>query len=250
MVMQVLSLGWGVQSTTLAAMAALGDIGPLIGVHADTRHERSDTYAYAERLTPWLQERGVEVVTVRATATPLIDQWGGVAVPAYSDGGLVRRQCTGDWKVTPIRRWIQAHRNGKPVDLLMGISLDEVQRMRDSDVRYLRNVYPLVDLRTTRADCARYLTEHGLELPPRSACVFCPLQSVRDWRAVKADAGDWQAAVDADETIRYGRMRGRRGAEMFVHRSKRALRDVDLRTEQERGQLDMFAEECSGVCFV
>jgi hypothetical protein len=248
--MRVLSLGWGVQSTTIAAMAALGDIEPLVAVHADTRHERSGTYAYAAQMTPWLTERGVEVVTVRSDATPLIGQWGGVSVPAYSDGGLVRRQCTGDWKIAPIHRWIQAHRNRQPVDLLMGISLDEVQRMRDSDVKYLRNVYPLVDLRMTRADCMRYLTDHGLPVPPRSACVFCPLQSARDWRAVKTHAGDWQKAIEADETIRYGRMHGKRGAEMFVHRSLRPLRDVDLRTEQEKGQMDMFDSDCSGVCFV
>jgi 3'-phosphoadenosine 5'-phosphosulfate sulfotransferase (PAPS reductase)/FAD synthetase len=248
--MRVLSLGWGVQSTTIAVMAALGDIEPLTAVHADTRHERSGTYEYAAMLTPWLTERGVEVVTVRATASPLTDQRGGVSVPAYSDRGMVRRQCTGDWKIAPIRRWIQAHRQRQPVDLLMGISLDEIQRMRDSGVRYLRNVYPLVDLRMTRAACVRYLTAHGIAIPPRSACVFCPMQSARDWRAVKAHADDWQHATAADEQIRHGRMGGKHGAEMFVHRSLRPLRDVDLRTEQEKGQMDMFDSDCSGACFV
>ena len=38
------------------------------------------------------------------------------------------------------------------VECWQGISLDEWHRMRDSGVRYTRNVYPLVDRRMTRRD--------------------------------------------------------------------------------------------------
>ena len=49
--LRVLSLGWGVQSWTLAAMAALGEIEPIdFAIHSDTRHEASGTYAHAEKL--------------------------------------------------------------------------------------------------------------------------------------------------------------------------------------------------------
>ena len=35
-----LSLGWGVQSWTIAAMAALGELPPIdLAIHADTGHE-------------------------------------------------------------------------------------------------------------------------------------------------------------------------------------------------------------------
>jgi hypothetical protein len=63
--MRTLSLGWGVQSFTLAAMAALGDIPPIdAAIHADTTHERTLTYQFAAKWTPWLEARGVRVVTV------------------------------------------------------------------------------------------------------------------------------------------------------------------------------------------
>lgn len=243
--MRVLSLGWGTQSFTLAAMAALGELPPLeAAVSADTTHEREATYAFAERWTPWLEERGVRVVTVRPEAAPLSDQWGGVAIPAYTGDGQIKRQCTGEWKLRPIRQWLRANRRGRTVDLLMGISLDEHQRMRDSDVRYIRNLYPLVDRRMTRGDCVLWLERRGLEVPPRSACTFCPFQSSRDWAALSAR--DRLLAIEADEAIRLARPPD----PLFVHRACRPLVEIDLRSERERGQLDLWGLECAGVCGV
>lgn len=63
--LKILSLGWGVQSFTLAAMAALGEIEkPDFAIHADTMHESILTYQFAARWIGWLAERGVQVVTV------------------------------------------------------------------------------------------------------------------------------------------------------------------------------------------
>lgn len=46
-----------------------------------------------------------------------------------------------------------------------GISWDETQRMRASDVAYITNAYPLVDRRITRGDCQAWLAERGLTAP-------------------------------------------------------------------------------------
>ena len=97
-----LSLGWGIQSTTLAAMMALEEI-PRADylLHADTTHEKEETYRYAERMTPWLRERGMNVETVSGGRTDITrPEWGigSVMIPAFSldkaDGthGQVRRQ--------------------------------------------------------------------------------------------------------------------------------------------------------------
>ena len=68
--LKILSLGWGVQSWTLAAMAALDEIPkPDYAVHADTTHEMEGTYSHAKKWTPWLEERGIPVVTVQASQT-------------------------------------------------------------------------------------------------------------------------------------------------------------------------------------
>jgi hypothetical protein len=70
--LRILSLGWGVQSWTLAAMAALRDCGCALcrrwgvdklpaldyAIHADTTWEREITYQFAEEQTPWLEAHG------------------------------------------------------------------------------------------------------------------------------------------------------------------------------------------------
>ena len=104
--LKILSLGWGVQSWTLAAMAALGEIPmPDYAVHADTTHEMAGTYEFAVRWTPWLEEHGVKVRTVRGTRTDfLVENTNSqtVLIPAFTKrlnstaSGQLRRQCTNE----------------------------------------------------------------------------------------------------------------------------------------------------------
>ena len=251
--MKAISLGWGVQSFTLAAMSALGDLEPVdVAIHADTTHETSGTYAFAERWTPWLEERGVRVVTVRDAAQAATVTEFKTDIPAFTDtpggsGGMLRRQCTGRWKIGPMRKWLQSNRDGKPVEQWLGISLDEFQRMKDSDRKYIKHRWPLIERRMTRWDCQRYLETHSLEVPPKSACVFCPFHNMAAWQAMKATGGaDWQKAVEVDEAIR----KVRPPYDLFLHPARIPLVDVDLRSEQDKGQLSLWDAECSGICGV
>lgn len=245
----VLSLGWGVQSWTMAAMVALSELPPIdAAIHADTTYERADTYKFAARWTPWLEERGVKVATVRAPDLR-IGEDAVVDIPAFTlsdkGNGQIRRQCTGDWKVSPIRRWLQANRDKQPVELWLGISVDEALRMKPSDVKYITHRWPLIEKRMSRNDCANWLRAHGLEVPPKSSCVFCPYHDTRSWQELKARGdGDWQKAVEVDEQIR----KARPPYDLFVHPARVPLIDVDLRTAEERGQLRLWDDECEGMC--
>jgi len=249
--MKVISLGWGIQSFTLAAMVALGELEPVdVAIHADTTHERTATYDFARRWTPWLEAHGVKVVTVKNTATELGEK-NKVDIPAFTtDGtslGQIRRQCTSDWKIAPMRRWLQANRNRQPVEMWLGISLDEVQRMKDSGVQYITNRWPLIEKRMSRWDCQLWLDRHGLEIPPRSACVFCPFHSRSEWRDIRDNAPtDWKRAVEVDEAIR----KARPPYDLFVNVQRKPLPECDLDGEIERGQLRLWDEECSGICGV
>ena len=253
--MKVISLGWGVQSFTLAAMVALGDLDPVdVAIHADTTHEASGTYAFAARWTPWLEEHGVRVVTVSGPHTQPVDGVKGpkTDIPAFTtDGhgsrGQLRRQCTHRWKIMPLRRWLQANRNGQPIEQWLGISLDEFQRMKDSDVRYIKHRWPLIDKRMTRWDCQRWLETNGLEVPPKSSCVFCPYHNFAAWRELKIKNGpDWRKAVEIDEAIR----KVRQPYDLFLHPARVPLATIDLRSDQEKGQLDLWDAECEGICGV
>ena len=243
-----LSLGWGVQSFTMTAMSALGDLPRVdAAIHADTTHERSDTYTFAERWTPWLEEHGVKVVTVKAhNKVEALDNYGGCMIPAYIDSkGTFNRQCTSIWKRAPIRKWIQANREGQPVELWLGISLDEAARMKPSDVKYITHRWPLIERRMSRNNCVQWLQAHGLEVPPKSSCVFCPYHDTRTWHELKMSGnGDWTKAVAVDEAIR----KARPPYDLFVHPARKPLVEVDLRTAEEKGQLRLWDEECEGMC--
>jgi hypothetical protein len=249
--MKILSLGWGVQSFTLAAMVALGELEPVdAAIHADTTHESILTYEFAQRWTGWLQCNSVKVITVsESIAAERV--WSGEMIPAYTsnslgENGQAFRTCTQRWKIIPMRRWIQANRNGEPVEQWLGISLDEFQRMKDSDVKYITNRWPLIENKITRADCIKWLEEHELEVPPKSACTFCPYHNTAEWQRIKGSQADWKEAVDVDRAIRNARP----PYQLFVHPARKPLEEIDFRTQEEKGQLSLWDQECSGICGV
>lgn len=251
--LKVLSLGWGVQSFTLAVMVALGELEPIdYALHADTTHESRLTYEFAKRWAPWLEENGVRVATVKPKhADPVDNGYGQEDPPFYSlsetgKPGQGKRQCTSQWKIYPLRRFIQSVRNKSLVEQWIGISLDEFRRMKDSDVKYITNRWPLIEKKMTRNDCKAWLKARGIEIPPRSSCTFCPFHSTEEWRRIKENASDWQEAVGVDLAIRNIRFPLR----IFVHPSRKPLEEVDFRTAEEKGQLSLWDNECTGICGV
>ena len=258
--LKILSLGWGVQSFTLVCMAALGEIPmPDYAIHADTTHEAEKTYTHAKKWTGWLEERGVKIVTVTGKRIEAVDSSKdipAVLIPAFTlyrehDKGQLRRQCTNQWKIQPIRKFIRSV-IGRPkpgsVESWQGISLDEWQRMRSSDVGYIVNKYPLVDRRITRAHCISWLESHGLDVPPKSACTFCPYHSLSTWRTMKQKGGsDWERAKAADEAIRNKRP----PRQLFVHPAVLPLEEA-VRIPEDYGahQMEMDIPCDSGHCFV
>ena len=267
--MRVISLGWGVQSFGLAAMSALGVLPPVdAAVHADTGHERRETYEFAARWTPWLEERGVRVVTVRCPDNNVIRPWGnrgGIMIPAHlswPDGkpsGLSRRQCTREWKIRPMRRWgaNELKRRGLQkipgvIEKWLGITLDEVERMRSSSgVKYVTLKYPFIEMldrHWKRSDVIRWLQENDLEIPVKSACIFCPYRDRSAWREIQLSGnGDWEKALEVDRVIRDKWP----GYKCYLTAQRKPLDQCDFRSQEDHGQLAMWdMEECSGMCFL
>jgi hypothetical protein len=169
---------------------------------------------------------------------------------------MLRRKCTQEYKLDPIRRKVRELREGRPVEQIIGISLDEALRMKPSGVRYITNQFPLVDLRMTRQDCLNWMAKHGYKTPPKSACVFCPYianSRLRDMRDNAPD--DWKSLVEFDHEMRRRQSATVNGARitgtLYVHRDCKPIDEIDLSTPRDHGQGDLFEDGCvEGICGV
>lgn len=269
---RVLSLGAGVQSTTVLLMALAGEIEPIdAAIFADTGDEPEPVYRHLETLAARCEAAELPLYTVgkndstgiRGDMTEMLagtrkryDQPPLFVRNADGTKGQIRRRCTKGHKIEPIERKIKhlagvfGARNieGVRVEQIFGISWDETQRMRDPALSWIRYSYPLVDLRMTRHDCFLWMERHGEPEPPRSACVYCPYRSDREWRNLRDDdPAGFAVAVEFDRQIRNGRPFAIDG-DQFVHPSLLPLDQVDLSTAEDHGQLSLFGNDCGGHC--
>lgn len=171
---------------------------------------------------------------------------------------MIRRQCTREYKLEVITREQRRLLGYQPrqripigaAEVLIGISADEASRMREAQSQWQINRYPLIyDFKPPmrRIDCIAWLTAHGYPVPPKSACLGCPYHSNAEWRAIKNNPTEWADVVEVDEAIRdLGGMRG----QVFLHRSCKPLTQVNFSTAEERGQMNLFENECLGMCGV
>lgn len=171
------------------------------------------------------------------------------------EGGMLWRKCTRDYKIIPIRREtrrIMAEHGAKHVRQQIGISTDERQRERESGVRFITNVYPLLELGWSRQKCEAWLwSEHQIRAA-KSACVYCPYRSNAGWRRMKReDPLEFEKACVFDDAIRAAQGKKSCGAgitgELFVWRGFKPLRLAEF--DNLPGQMDFgFEQECDGMC--
>ncbi|MGW5053982.1 hypothetical protein [Actinokineospora sp. NPDC004072] len=259
--LRLLSLGAGVQSTTVLLLACEGVIPPFdIALFADTGWEPRAVYANLDRLAAHAGRHGIPVRRVSGgniRADALDPRHRFVSMPLHTlnpDGsrGLARRQCTSEYKIIPLKKAAREllgypHPRRVPrgvyAEQAIGISTDEFHRAKDSGLRFLRNVFPLIDLGFDRARCVEFLAERGWGHTVKSACVGCPFHGNTGWRWVRDNDPDgWAEAVEFDRAIRHGyphattqgqQLRG----QYFLHRSCLPLDQVDLDTPATKRRL-------------
>lgn len=139
---------------------------------------------------------------------------------------------TSEYKLAPIRRKIRellgaAQPNfrrvprGRTAEEWVGFSTDEIGRVAEPRVFYLRARHPLLELGMSRRDCQRYLRRAGWGDTAKSACIGCPFHGNRQWREMRDQRPEeWADAVEFDRAIRHGGAHPLRpGAQAFLHRS-------------------------------
>lgn len=265
--LRVLSLGAGVQSTTLALMAAHGEIEPPdCAIFADTQAEPASVYEHLRWLmSPNVLPFPVHVVTrgdlaadglVVRTSKRSGNRYQKNLIPLFiknPDGskGILGRKCTSEYKVREIIKKVRALRpRGTRVEQLVGISTDEAHRMKPAPVEWITNRWPLIEKRMNRNDCLRWLERHGYPQPSKSSCVFCPYHSDNEWRRLRDQEPDaFAAAVAWERQCQEANTRDEAAkGKPYLHASLVPLDEVDFSLDDR--QLDLFGNECEGMCGV
>jgi len=275
---KIISLGLGQQSTTLYYMSSLGEIPRAdYAIFSDPGAESKVTYAYLKGLLKWQKKnKGIPIIVTgrKSIYTDLIlglNAEGNrfASIPAFTKDengkiGMLRRQCTDDYKIKEVNNAIRKlyglkkYARTPHTEIWIGISVDEIQRLKQPRYKWQTFVYPLCNYTTTkeattlvnytarlnRNDCQHWLTVHHLPIPPKSSCIFCPYQSNRSWLDMKKNRSEeWDDAVQLDTKIRNSSQKGVHHP-IYLHRSCTPLSEVDL----QENQLDLFECECEGFC--
>ena len=272
----VLSLGAGVQSSALALMAAHKEITPMpdFAVFADTQAEPPQVYEWLD----WL-EANVPYPVHRVTKGNLTEESLRVRT-RKSDGGervnnlipffglmpngkkvaAIGRKCTNDYKILPILKKIKEEvgiKRGEKIPKVtqwIGISWDEVQRMKESRFPWISHRFPLIETQTKRHECIAWMKAHGYPEPPRSACYYCPFHSDDEWRKLRNSSPELlKKAIDFDKQLRtvHKNHNKRLKMDVFLHNSCKPLGEIDFDSDEDKGQLTWdFMAECEGMCGV
>lgn len=264
---RIFSFGGGVQSTAVLALQIMGKLERPYDyfVFANVGHdsENPETLAYlADVIYPLVDQHNICFIELKKqykgnddTLYQAIYRSKGIVIPARlpKSGMPAKRQCTTDFKVKLIERWVK--RQGfTDIELGLGISLDEFTRMRDTQwhdaegnhkLGFNRKLeYPLIDMRLSRTDCHNIISEFGLPIAPKSACWFCPFTRKNEWVLRRNNQPKlFEKAVQLEEDLER-----KLGYPVYLHPSKYPLENAVA-----NGQLEMFPDEddtCdSGHCW-
>jgi hypothetical protein len=148
----------------------------------------------------------------------------------------------------------------------IGISTDEAQRMKESRVDYVCNIWPLIDNGISRQQCLKWMESKGYPKPPRSSCVFCPYHSDHEWNRLKnEEPAEFERAVRFEKE--YQRLKvqtvSKKGFFPYLHDSRTPLDTVDfaarIKAAEEKAKMkangrtpyfSAFGNECEGMCGV
>jgi 3'-phosphoadenosine 5'-phosphosulfate sulfotransferase (PAPS reductase)/FAD synthetase len=277
----VINLGAGVQSSTMALMAAKGEITPMpdCAIFADTQAEPDSVYEWLdwlEKELPFPVYRVTRGSLTERSLTPAVatskaknyeegEEYMKRIIPMFGkmpDGEVVAalgRSCTADYKIRPIEKKIEEIANIKrgekdlKVTQWIGISYDEIQRMKESRKPWTQLRYPLIELQMHRHHCKQWMKKNGYPEPPRSACYYCPFHSDEEWRRLRNEEPKYfKEAIKFDAEIRELSKKDRAmKMEAYLHRSCKPLGEIDFDSDEDKGQQTWdFMSECEGMCGV
>ena len=275
--LRVLSLGAGVQSSTVLFKMLDQEIKPAdIAIFADTGNEPKEVYVWLDYLKDLMKGKmDFYVVRNEENTGHIIDDYKSASgrhslIPLHikrADGttSINMRTCTAEYKIKPLQRKVKeilgGSLRGKCVEMVMGISYDEIQRAKIPSNKWQINCYPLVENKITRSDCKHWISHTDYGQPPRSACIICPYHDNKEWKNLKNNYPDeFEYAVKFDEWLRdpnsnsaalqkfrdYNEKK-QTPSEQYVYKGKVPLKEATF-DEPSDYQGTLFDDECEGMC--
>src|SRR5260221_6285038 len=238
------SYGLGTQSTAMLVLIAQGKLPkPARVVIADTGREAQVGWDYFHTYAePLMHELGlcVEIAPHSLATVDLYDKRGRTLLPAFTAKGKLPTICSIEWKVRVIRRHLRAQGVRRCITWL-GISTDEVERLKPSDVKWQTLHWPLCfDVPMSRIACRLLVQAWGWPDPPRSSCYICPHRQDGEW--LRLTAGERQEAERIDTEVRERDPRH----DIYLHHGRKPLAVVTLDRPQRAGLFDACD---SGYCW-
>lgn len=201
MALNYISYGGGVQSTAIVLLAIQGKIErPAFVVFSDTGSETPETYRTVQAIKKICQENDLHFETVKSK---MQGHEEGIALHEYYQATdyhpyiplVTNPRCTFNFKIYPVRRYVKTmvdKTQSKPwAYAMLGITTDESHRMRECELQWTQNTYPLIDLGWSRQDCIEFIEKEYPELTvQKSGCFCCPYQSPKTWIKLKKEHPD------------------------------------------------------------
>jgi hypothetical protein len=276
------SFGGGRQSTALALLLIhrpekfidLGLTIPQNIIFADTGAEPNTVYRHIDLVSRLLIDAGFSFNIVfkknkEGDFIPIdhLHGRGITTIPYFTHGsdskiGMLRRQCTNEYKIEPITQFIRTNLGYFPkqrvthdINLWLGISLDESSRMSTNKLKWITNQYPLIQLKLTAADCTALASYYLGYLPPKSSCYMCPFTNQERWQTMKQlDPDTFAKACEFDRNIRHLSTFGKISNPCYIHPSglplDRAVLDQPFLPGFHTSAVRGFSQECQGHCGV
>ena len=254
---QVLSLGGGLQSTTLLLMSLHGEI-PMpceAAVFADTGWERAGTYETVEWLTEYAAGFGVKVHTVTKGDIRHDNTNGVITMPVFTENLMGKpvlngRHCTGLYKTKPTNKLVRQLTNpttDNPTYLWLGFSVDEATRMKPHRFKQLLYRYPLIEKRITRGGCYHWLKKNGFDTPVKSACIGCPFHNNETWQHLSDE--ELADASEVEKLMQLNYEHTNLKSKPYLHHTLTPISDKPFAKPEGQLEFDSEGEICSGNCF-
>lgn len=252
----VISLGAGKQSSYMLLNALEGKFRykPDLAIFSDTGCEPQYVYDYLKWLKEYCKNKyDFEIITVSYgnLINDIKDYITGkrkrdplIPLRLSGNGGMMNRHCTVDYKIAPMRKYLQSIRNGKRVRFWIGISLDEIERMRESPVKYIDHYYPLIENKISIDGILSWYEINNLPEPGKSACLICPFHSWSYWSLLKRfQRKEFEKACEFDDLIRnYPKLR----RQTYLSNQLKPLREIDF--SKHPTLFPELIDECHGMC--